>query len=230
LGTYTPAAGVTPATGALSGFTNSFALPNNVKITGLEAEFGFRPSDRFNIGGNITYTKSSIKNGRVPCVDLNNDGFQDTAAVVAADVPLLVAQAGAGLVDTCAVSRASPAARFSGSFQSEYNMPIGDNAEGYLRGLLSYNGSTPGDDVNPVDSVGSYSLLNAYLGVRDPDGGWDLSVFARNLMNERKVLGRQGSRATSTINSFSYTSDYYIISSTSPREFGISLRMAFGSR
>ncbi len=230
LGTYTPASGVTPATGALSGFTNSFAQPNDVKVTGLEAEFSYRPSSRFSFGGNVTYSKGTARNGRVPCVDLNNDGFQDTTAIAAADVPLLVAQAGAGLVDTCPLSRVSPAPRFSGTFQSEYNMPVGGDSEAYLRGLVTYNGNTSGDDVNPVDSVSSYALVNMYLGIRGSEGDWDLSVFARNITNSHRVLTREGTRATSVINSVSYTSDYYNITTTAPREFGVSLRVAFGSR
>ena len=230
LGSFTPAVGAVPAAGTLAGFSNSFALPNRVKITGLEAEFGLRPSERFSIGGNLTYSKSSVSNGRVPCVDLDNDGFQDTVAITAAGLPALVAQAGAGLVDTCPVRRASPAPRFSGTFQSEYNMPVGSGAQAYLRGLLSYNGNTPGDDVNPVDLVRSYMLLNTYLGVRDEDGAWDLSLFARNITNTHRVLTRNGSRATSTIARLTNVSDYYQISSTAPREFGLSLRVAFGSR
>lgn len=218
-----------PVTGTLSGFTNSFALPNDVKVTGFEAEFGWRPSDRFNLGGNVAYAKSKAKNGRIPCLDLNNDGFQDTVSPTAGDANTLAGQTGPGLVDTCALSSASPAPKWSATVQGEYNVPVGFG-EAYLRGLLTYNGKTRGDDTNPVDSVSAYTLLNAYLGVRADDGAWDISVFARNLTNTHRVLTRTGARATSTINSVAYTSQYHIITSTQPREFGVSARFAFGSR
>jgi iron complex outermembrane recepter protein len=217
------------ASGGTAGFTNSFALVNPVKVTGFEAEFGYRPSDRFSIGGNFAYAKSKVKNGRVPCVDLNNDNFQDADAVTAATAALLVAQAGAALVDTCAISSASPAPHFSANVQGEYNVLFGSN-EGYLRGLLNYNGKTRGDDVNPVDSVSSYALINMYAGVRHEDGNWDVGVYVKNLTNTHRVLTRNGTRATSTIANASYVSDYYQISTTAPREFGLSFRVAFGSR
>jgi iron complex outermembrane receptor protein len=149
--------------------------------------------------------------------------------VTAATAALLVAQAGAALVDTCAISSASPAPHFSANVQGEYNVLFGSN-EGYLRGLLNYNGKTRGDDVNPVDSVSSYALINMYAGVRHEDGNWDVGVYVKNLTNTHRVLTRNGTRATSTIANASYVSDYYQISTTAPREFGLSFRVAFGSR
>lgn len=219
-----------PVTGTLAGFTNSFALPNDVKVTGFEAEMGWRPSERFSLGGTLAYAKSKAKNGRVPCLDLNNDGFQDTTSPTAGDANTLAAQTGPTLVDTCPISSASPAPKWSATMQAEYNLPVGEIGEGYLRSLVTWSGKTRGEDVNPVDQVSSYALVNLYLGLRDAEGAWDISVFARNLTDTHRVLTRSGSRATSTINSVAYTSQYYNISTTAPREFGVSARFAIGSR
>jgi len=220
-----------PVTGALAGFTNSFALPNDVKVTGFEAELGWRASDRFNLGGTLAYAKSKAKNGRAPCLDLNNDGFQDTVQpTTVADINALAAQTGPGGVDTCPIKSASPSPKWSGTMQAEYNQPVGTFGQAYLRGLLTYQGKTAGSDVNPVDQVKAYTLLNAYLGLRAEDGSWDINVFARNLTNTHRVLNREGSRATSTISNVAYVSQYYNIQTTAPREFGVSARFAFGSR
>lgn len=229
LSSYTAPSGGNPATGTLASFTNSFALPNDVRVTGFEMEFGWRPSDRFNLSGNVAYAKSKVKNGRVPCVDLDNNGFQDANSLTSADANTLAAQAGAGLVDTCPVRTASPAPKWSATMQGEYNMPVGFG-EAYLRGLLNYAGKTAGDDVNPVDSVKAFALINAYIGVRDADGAWDVSLFARNLTNAHRVLTRSGSRAISTIQNVTNVSQYHTITTSAPREFGISARFAFGSR
>ncbi len=227
LGSYTAG---TPATGALASGTNSLALANDVKVTGFEAEFGFRPSDNFSIGGNFAYAKSKATNGRVPCIDLNNDNVQDAAPVTAANLQQLIDQAGPGLVDTCAISRVGSAPDFSATINGEFNAPVGSFGEGYLRGLLTYNGKTVGDDVNAVDSVSAYALVNLYAGIRDADGMWDLSVYGKNVTGTHKVLSRNGTRATSTIANVAYPSDYYQIGTTAPREFGINLRIALGSR
>lgn len=229
LASYTPASGGNPATGTLASFTNSFALPNDLRVTGFEMEFGYRPSDRFNLGGNVAYAKSKVKNGRVPCVDLDNNGFQDATSLSSSDANALAAQVGAGLVDTCPVGTASPAPKWSATVQGEYNTPVGVG-EAYLRGLLNYSGKTSGDDVNPVDSVKAYALINAYLGVRDAEGGWDVALFARNITNSHRVLTRAGSRAISTIQNVTNVSQYHTITTTAPREIGVSARFTFGSR
>ncbi len=233
LGSFTAGSAGPPVvapTGTLSGATNSFALVNPVKVQGMEAEFGFRPSDNFSFGGNLAYAKSTATNGRVPCLDLNNDNFQDATPLTAATVNTLAAQAGAGLVDTCSFTNASPAPRFSATLNGEYSAPLFGANEGYLRGLVSFNGSTVGDDNNPFDQVSSYAIANLYAGIREEDGKWDLSAYVKNLTNTNRVLTQNGTRATSTIARTAYVSDYYQISSTAPREFGLTLRVAFGSR
>jgi iron complex outermembrane recepter protein len=230
LATYTAPVGVTPATGVLATFTNNFALANNVKITGVEGEFSFKASDRFNFGGTFAYAKSEVANGRVPCVDLNNDNIQDSTLITAATLDAFAAQAGPGLVDTCAISRAGRAPNFSATLQAEYNVPVANTLQGYLRGFLTYNGATTGEDPNANDSVSAYAIANLFLGVRAEDGSWDLSVYGRNITNTHRVLTRDGSRASSVIARNPYTSDYYKIATTAPREFGINLRVAFGSR
>ncbi len=222
------AVGATPAT--LATFTNNFALANNVKITGVEGEFSFKASDRFNFGGTFAYAKSEVANGRVPCVDLNNDNLQDTTPITAATKDAFAAQIAPGLVDTCAISRAGRAPNFSATLQAEYNVPVANNLQGYLRGFLTYNGATTGEDPNGVDSVSAYAIANLFLGVRAEDGAWDLSVYGRNITNTLRVLTRDGSRASSVIARNTYTSDYYRVTTTAPREFGINLRVAFGSR
>jgi iron complex outermembrane recepter protein len=230
LGSYTAPVGVTPATGVLATFTNNFGLGNNVKITGVEGDFAFKASDRFSFGGTFAYAKSEVANGRVPCVDLNNDNIQDSTPITAATLDAFAAQAGPGLVDTCAITRAGRAPNFSATLQAEYNMPVASNLQGYLRGFLTYNGATTGEDPNGVDSVSAYAIGNLFLGIRAEDGAWDLSVYGRNITNTLRVLTRDGSRASSVIARNPYTSDYYRITTTAPREFGINLRVAFGSR
>ncbi|MET0180524.1 MAG: TonB-dependent receptor, partial [Novosphingobium sp.] len=215
---------------ALGGTTNTLALAVPVRITGFEAELGFHPSERFNIAGNIAYSDSKVRNnGSLPCVDVNNDNFTDPLPIANTTAGATAFQNGitpaGGKIDTCLISSASPAPKWSAAAQGEYNHPFGESTEGFVRGLLSYFGKTNGDDVNGVDSVSAYSLLNLYAGLRDPDGAWEVSLFGKNLFETDRVLTRTAPVATSTIAGASFFSSYRRITTTSPREFGVTAKI-----
>ena len=59
--------------------TANFVSAVPVRVEGFEAEVEWRPSDRFNITGNLSYSRGRIRNGNIPCLDLNGDGVPDTA-------------------------------------------------------------------------------------------------------------------------------------------------------
>lgn len=207
-----------------------FVAPVKATITGLEADLAFDVSRQFNLAASVAYADGKIKNGLFPCVDLNDDNIQDSTNPTAA---ALYAHVGSDRIDTC-TSNGSPssAAKLSGSVQAEYHMPVADFADGYLRTLVSWKGNSQGQTTNPLDSVKAYALLNMYAGLRDPDGAWEVSVFAKNLTNTHRVLTRSGTTETTSLtgSGVSLVSDYYRITTTTPREFGVNLRVAFGSR
>lgn len=221
--------GATPPATLTSG-QFEFVAPVKATIKGVEADLAFDVSDAFKLSANVAYADGKIKNGLFPCVDLNNDNKQDATAPTAAD---LYNHVGAARIDTCR-SDGSPssAPKLSGSVQGEYVTAINDTTESFLRGLVSWKGKSAGATTNTVDSVKAYALLNAYAGVRDPDGAWEVALFAKNLTNTHRVLSRSGSRlATSLAGSrTTLNSDYYGITTTAPREIGVNLRFAFGSR
>ena len=96
------------------------------------------------------------------------------------------------------------------------------------------------EPTNACDDLGSYGWLNLYAGLRDPDGAWELNFYAKNVFDTVKVTRFDPPASTSyqelappTFQSTvgkSFTSTYSIIQITPPREFGISLRLSFGSR
>ena len=91
-----------------------------------------------------------------------------------------------------------------------------------------------------VDDLGGYGLLNMFVGVRDPDGKWELNLFARNLFNTIRATRFTAPQSTSfqelqpptfrTTAGRTFTSTYSQVVTNSPQEFGINLRFAFGSR
>jgi iron complex outermembrane receptor protein len=81
--------------------------------------------------------------------------------------------------------------------------------------------------------VDSYGMLNVYVGVRGNEGAWDVAVYGKNVTETERVLRstnpltvsyRQGPTAAMGVAS------YRSVSVTDPREFGLNLRYAFGSR
>ena len=211
-----------------------------VKVKGVEAELNFKATDNLSVGAVLSYADGKIKGGTVPCLDLNGDGKPD----VVSQAPTLAAvQAayGTGTIAACNVTqRSAQEAPFGMSVHGEYNQPVGNHMDAYLRGLFSYKGSSIGDPINRYDSVKSYGILNVFLGLREPDGAWDVSLFAKNLLNTYRYTTSDTSSGlvgtpyvnvaaggTSVTDS---RTNYFGVASIAPREFGITARMAFGSR
>lgn len=198
-------------------------------MKGFEADLAFDVTDNFNIAGTLAYADGKIKNAAFPCVDLNDDNVPDSSAPSAAD---LYAETQGNQVDICR-GNASPssAAKWSGSLQAEYSRSVSDGTEGYLRGFVSWKGNSKGFEINPYDQVRKFGLVDLFLGLRDPDGAWDVSVFAKNIFDTHRVLTRTDTPVSTVIsNSASTVTRYLGITTTEPREFGLNFRVAFGSR
>ena len=104
-----------------------------------------------------------------------------------------------------------------------------------MRGLFNFLGSTEGDPFNQFDSVDGFGILNLYAGVRDVDGAWELTVFGKNVFGQQTVLSTTNSPLTTSVigvglPSSTFASAYVPVEVNAPREFGLSLRVALGSR
>lgn len=237
---FDPTSGVPYTQGASVGQAN-FVAPVPVRIYGVEAEVNWNPSERFNMSLNGAYARGKIRNGNVPCLDLNGDGVPDASRPATLTPEDLFAVAGTENVSVCQVSfRSSLASPWSGNFQAEYNMPVfNDASEAFVRTLVSYNGSSRVDEQNPFDDYGDYALVNLYAGLRDADGAWEVTLYGKNIFEEQTVLSTSlGALFTSVpgVPGGAITSPYIGLgnasspSLTAPREFGVTARFAFGSR
>ncbi|MFC4595479.1 TonB-dependent receptor [Sphingobium tyrosinilyticum] len=201
------------------------------KVSGVELQALFRPSRHISLDAQFAYAKGKISNGQVACNDANLDGVPDGGTTDVTAIP-------AAGVAVCSINdRVSNAPNWSLTLQPEYSMSLSDRADAYLRGLFTYSPNNPNDPTNAYDKVKGYGLLNLYLGVRDPDGAWEIGAFAKNITNTFRVLSR-GDRPLQTnaldagagFASVPFQSNYVQITSTPPREFGVSLRVALGAR
>ena len=224
--------------------SNAMVASMPVEVRGLEGEISFQPSRNFSIGAVLSYSDGMIRNGDLPCTDVRNnatgvagkDGIPDTVTT-APTLAEMQAATGTDGVGVCRVTqRANTASPFSATIQSEYNHSLTGNINGYIRGLYTFRGASLNDPNNAIDNITQYGTLNLYLGLRDEHAGWEVSLYAKNLTDSFRVLSRTATvlstRSTpvggaSTLYSFT---NYYGISVTEPREFGINMRVAFGSR
>jgi len=213
----------------------NFTAPVPVKVKGIEGDLTFDISDNFNLAGAIAYSDGKIKNGIIPCVDLNNDNVPDTTPPNPVDY---YNQVGDNQVDTCTGNFSSSSApKWSGTLQGEYSHELSDNFTGYLRGLVNWKGKSSGNGLNPYDSVKAFALVDLFAGLRSPDRTWEITGFVKNVFNTHRVLTRNDSPEESgfrfvgpgTLGPVNYT-NYLRITTTLPREFGVSARIAIGSR
>lgn len=192
-----------------------------VKVNGVEADFGFTPSRNFSVSGTASYSLGKITNGQVPC------------SINPAAPPAPPAQ-----IALCTVNqRASPAAPFTATLQSEYSHDINANLAGFLRGQLTYYGKSQNFPENPYDDVKAYGLLNLFAGVHgSDDSNWEITAYVKNLFNVYRTLQVNASPYLATYGTTAggggaVVSNYNgINAATPPREFGVSFRYAFGSR
>ena len=207
-----------------------------VTVNGAEFEASYQIQKHWSFGLNAAYADGKIKNGTIACTDLNGDGTPDINAARPTLAQLQAAVGAGQALSLCSGinRRANVTPKFSANIQSEYGFEITGGTNGFLRGLYSFFGKTSANPDNPYDDVPAYGLLNLYAGLRDKDGRWEISLFAKNLLQQREVLTMGGSLVSTSVQVLatgtSQTAPYRSITTTVPREFGLTARFALGSR
>jgi iron complex outermembrane receptor protein len=208
----------------------SLAVDVPAKVNGVEAEFTYQPLPNWSIGTTLSYSIGEITNGVIPC----NSAASKAAIQGLITAAQFVAANGGQQVASCVVNiRAGVNSPFSATLQSEYDHPIMDRFGGFIRGLLKINGYSQNDPLNPFDNIPAYALFDLFAGVRDPDGMWELTGYAKNLFSAQRVLSRDLNPAATAVqvlaNGISEPTTYRPITVTAEREFGVNLRIAIGS-
>ncbi len=234
--TYIEGSGIVAGVGQDSQFAANVPL----EVKGIEMELSASPFEHFDISLVAAYADGKIKNGLIPCDDLNGDGVPDNLTS-APTVAQLQAAYGTDYMGACKVTqRSSNQAPFSATLQASYSIPVSDKVDVFARGLFNFLGNSQNVPTNAFDDVGAYGLLNLYTGIRDPKGMWEVNLFAKNVLNTVKATSFNTPAVTSyqvlqpptftTTAGETATSTYSTITTTAPREFGITLTYAFGAR
>lgn len=225
--------------------TFNFVAAVPAQVNGAEAEASFQILPRWNVTGNVSYADGQIEDATVACTDLNGDGVPDVNSQAPTLAQLMAAVGPGQNVSQCEFSgRSAFVPRWSANLQTEASFGLTSRMDGFVRGVATYSPDNSQDPSNTFDDVDSYALVNLYTGVRDPEGRWEVSLFANNVFDEQVVLnsgsgpqttnlttlrfGPGGSVIGSTASSF--VAPYYTVSVLPEREVGVSVRVGFGSR
>lgn len=208
--------GVTPSVSSTNFTANAPA-----KVDGVEFTASAFFSRNFSITGNVAWTNGRLSNALIPC---NLSSARPTVAQF---------QAAGQSVFTCRSNAStSVAPKLAVTVQSEYNHPITDGVNAFVRALASYKGRNPNSSNFYV--VPAYTIVDLHLGLRSNDGRWELDAYSKNLLNNKTITaiglpGNFGGGLDALIGTTTGTG-YSTVSLTGRREFGATLRYAFGSR
>ena len=200
--------------------TTGVAFYRNIdaRVRGFELDVAARPADGLTLGANVSYTQMKSKGGNVPC---NKPGVPLTAAN-----PINFCPSVAGEV-------LNTTAPFQASVNGGYEMPVSGSMDGYFRFNLSYQGNNPnygnfrtGGAFKPTPA---YAIVDLFAGLTGSEGAWDLGFYAKNVFNKQAELTRVFTPNT-IFPLFAAPSGYDVVRTSLPREIGVTLRYAFGSR
>ena len=123
-----------------------------------------------------------------------------------------------GLKTVCDLSgRSLPGvSKYSVSLGGEYSVDVSDAAKVYANANYSYRSKFNAAYNLAADAVvKGYGLTNVSIGVRHPDGRWDVSVYARNLFNTHYF---------NNIGPAAFNTGQYSGGPGDPRTYGVTLR------
>lgn len=215
-----------PTSSPSVGDVPNMTINRPAKVDGIDVDLAFQVTSRWSLSGNFSWQNGKVK-GPLPCNDSNFDGVPDDG--VPADLVSRFQQAGT-FVALCPIDAASSAsANWSLRVQTDYRAPLSDRVEGFVRGLLAYQPTNRNS--SQTYTVPGYALLDLFLGIRSPNGQWEVAAYGKNITNTRTLIAR-GSGAILAPEQIrqNFGGTGYTTYELSPRrEFGLNLRMSFGS-
>ena len=218
----TTAEGVTyfnTVNGATAATSLAFYSNVDTRVRGAELEIAASPIDNLSLGANLSYSKIKSQGGSLPC----NDATRPINA--------------ANPINFCASPKGqvlNTQAPFQATFNGSYEVPITESFGGYFRFNVNYQGNNPNfgnfkTGPTVFKRTPSYALVDLFAGVSGGDGAWNLGVYAKNVFDKNAELGRI--KTNNTIYPlYATTGGYDVVRTTQPREVGVTLRYAFGSR
>lgn len=172
-------------------------------VQGAEIEFNGVLTENWTAFVGASYVDSKFDGGEQPC------GTNGGATPV-------------GSYATCPTDgRTGPEPNWSISTSSEYTVPMGE-IDGFVRGLYKFTDNRADDGVGT--NVGGYGLFDLFVGVRDTEGQWEVSLWSKNLFDKeaRSSIGAEQSGR-------GLPSGYNVVSVLPERTIGLTGSYRFGN-
>lgn len=190
-----------------------FNYNGDARIKGIEGSLDGRVTRNWDFGVSAAYTRARYRNALLPCNDFAGTGRPNQNGT-----PTVT---GGGNVSYCVSNgRLADVPDFSLTANTEIRVPMG-SVTPFLRGLFTYR---PGFYSERVDyNYKDRTLLNLFLGVRAEDSGWELTLFAKNVLNQKRITNISLGNATmgTATGNVPFDSGYRLVNVTNPREFGL---------
>jgi iron complex outermembrane receptor protein len=192
-----------------------FNYNGDAKVKGIEASIDARFIDTWDLGVAASYTRARYSDALLPCNDFDGSGVpnQNGTAVIT----------GNGNVSYCRSSgRIAETPDFSLTANTELRFPVGEYTP-FVRALFTYR---PGFTSTLANfDYQDRELLNLFVGLRGPDSKWEVTAFARNLLNQKRITNISLGNAITPTQTPGGTLDsgYRLVNVTNPREFGATL-------
>ncbi|WP_233497319.1 TonB-dependent receptor [Novosphingobium sp. MD-1] len=164
------------------------------KVKGIEAETGIHPLPGLSILGNFSYIDAKLTQNQ-------NTGVTATSGLKGDRIPYVPKIMGGG--------------------SAQYSWPLSESLSGFLRADFNYVGSS-WSDFRPnyvyARKVDDYALVNARIGIEEPDNKWGVYLFVTNLFDSTAIT-----RSTSSAIAVGRT----LVTSATPRTIGVNFRTNF---
>ena len=168
--------GGTYAADAATGGIN-FNTNGDVVSRGFEASLSWLITDTWNAQVSASYIDAHYDNALLYCNDSNNDGVPDNAgAFVQPGRQVSLCASNRPLQDTFG----NEPGKLNVTARSEYTRNVG-KYDAFVRGLVRF---VPESYNQSIDKkIDAFTPVDLYVGLRNPDQKWELSIWAQNLFD-----------------------------------------------
>jgi iron complex outermembrane receptor protein len=202
---------------------DGFTYPADATVDGFEIDVTGEITDNWWAQFNVAYSDGEYDDATVPCRDTNGDGQPDSGDI--GNLTIADFTGADGTINSvlyCEVDYAiSTIPNWVGLLRSEYTFPL-SIGEAYIRGLYNYYGDR--DNQGGRYEADAYGVLDLFIGLRSDSAQWEVSLWARNLLDDDTRLERGEPQTVFG----AFPSGYYEAEYVEGREIGLTLRYQFG--
>jgi iron complex outermembrane receptor protein len=191
------------SSGAIEGLTGGLVFNGDAKNTGIDLDLRIAAGENWLLGSSISYTDAKFDNALVPC-NIREPGER--------------------------IGRCESSSRIAGTPEltavvfGEFSKELNDGMMFYARANGKYNGGLVATRAvefgTSAGETPSYILLDLFTGIRA--GKWEISAFAKNILNEDADID-----LSNPGDDFDVNNDFVEVNQLRPRTFGVMAQFNF---